>query len=65
MGHPVSSLLHSNPNLVLCAKGDGEGAQDALAHAHEEGALLAHVRQHVLGLLALDAGVEPGLALVL
>ena len=55
----------SSSNLVLRAKRDGERAQDALPHAHEERALLAHVRQHVLCLLALDARVEPGLALVL
>ena len=52
-------------DLVLRAEGDGERAEDALAHADEEGALLAHVRQHVLRLLPLDARVEPRLPLVL
>ena len=47
--------------LALGAEGDGEGSEDALAHAHEERALLAHVGQHLLGLLALYARVEPRL----
>ena len=61
----VRSIRIRAADLVLRAERDGEGAEDALAHADEEGALLAYVREHVLRLLPLDARVEPRLPLVL